>query len=90
VLLAEAFESVECSFAIPPELADGDINLVLEVGGSRQTLCWLASSQGCDQGGGWWYSGDEVALCDTTCTAVVETEGARLFLWAGCPNETCF
>lgn len=89
VLLAEAFQSSECSFPIPPEHADGALNLVLEIGGSRQTLCWLASSQGCEPSGGWWYAGDELALCDATCTAVVETEGAKLYLWAGCPGETC-
>jgi hypothetical protein len=92
VLLAEAGQSRECAFSLPAEYLDSDINLVIELQASPQVICWRASSQGCDIGGfpgGWWYSGDQVALCDSTCTTVVETEGAKLYLWVGCPNDTC-
>jgi hypothetical protein len=92
LLLAEYGKDYDCDWVLPGPYEDGDINLVLEVGGSQQQLCWLASSQGCDMAdpGGWWYGGSGVLLCDLTCSTLVETPGAKLYVWLGCPNDTCY
>ena len=38
---------------------------------------------------GWFWFGDEVALCDATCLAW-EASRANLILEIGCPSESCF
>jgi hypothetical protein len=91
VLLAEAGQSVDCSYPLPPGVDDGNANVVLEVGAAPQQLCRRASSQGCDvqAAGGWWTVGEEILLCDSSCTTLVETPGAKLYLWVGCPSDNC-
>ena len=46
-------------------------------------------SNNCTSRGGWFWFGDEVALCDDTCLAW-EASGANLILEVGCPSESCF
>ena len=90
VLLAEAFQSVDCSYPLNG-VDDGIANVVLEINNAPQQLCRRASSQGCDvqSPGGWWTVGEEVLLCDSSCTSLVETRGAKLYLWVGCPSDNC-
>lgn len=92
LLLAEYGQNYECDFTIPGDDDTGVINLVLEVGGSMELLCRRASSQGCDtagHGGGWWWNGGRALLCDSTCTTLIETPGAKLHVWYGCPSDNC-
>jgi hypothetical protein len=37
----------------------------------------------------WRTVGDEVLLCDSSCTALVETPAAKLYFWVGCPSDDC-
>jgi hypothetical protein len=57
----------------------------LSIGGR---LCQQGSNN-CTSRGGWFWFGDDVALCDATCIAW-ENSGANLILEVGCPSESCF
>src|SRR5262245_9712543 len=59
VLLAEAGQTADCSYPLPPGVDDANANVVLEVADAPQPLCRRASSQGCDvqSTGGWWTIG---------------------------------
>ena len=58
----------------------------LSLGGGR--LCEQGSNN-CTSRGGWFWFGDDVALCDATCL-VWENSRSILFLEVGCESESCF
>jgi len=83
ILLATAGSTSSCSFAVPANVDHDLINVLM--GGK---LC-EQGSHNCSSKGGWFWSGDEVALCDDTCLSW-ENSGAKLYLQVGCPSESCF
>jgi hypothetical protein len=83
VILARAGTTSSCSFEVSSSIARDQVNLAI---GGR--LCQQGSNN-CTARGGWFWFGDEVALCDDTCLAW-EASGANLLLEVGCPSESCF
>jgi len=73
-----------CSFKVSATIPRDQVNLSL--GGSR--LCEQGSNN-CTSRGGWFWFGDDVALCDATCL-VWENSRTILFLEVGCQSESCF
>jgi hypothetical protein len=83
VVLARGGTTSACSFKVSSSLPKDRVNLSF---GGR--LCQQGSNN-CTQRGGWFWFGDEVALCDDTCLAW-EASGANLVLEVGCASESCF
>jgi hypothetical protein len=83
MVLARAGTTSSCSFKVSASIAHDRVNL--SIGGR---LCQQGSNN-CTARGGWFWFGDEVALCDDTCVAW-EASGANLVLEVGCPSESCF
>ncbi len=84
VILGRGGTTSSCSFKVSSTIPRDRVNLVF--GGRR--LCQQGSNN-CTPRGGWFWFGDEVALCDATCLSW-EDSGANLILEAGCPSESCF
>jgi hypothetical protein len=84
IVLARAGTTSSCSFKVPSSIPRDRVNL--SYAGRR--LCQQGSNN-CTSRGGWFWFGDEVALCDATCLSWEDT-GANLVLEAGCPSESCF
>jgi hypothetical protein len=83
VVLARGGTTSACSFKVAASVPRDQVNL--SIGGR---LCQQGSNN-CTSRGGWFWFGDEVALCDATCLAW-EASGANLLLEVGCPSESCF
>ena len=83
IVLGRGGTTSSCSFAVPAGVARDRVNL--SIGGR---LCRQGSNN-CTSRGGWFWFGDDVALCDDTCIAW-EASGANLILEVGCPSESCF
>jgi hypothetical protein len=83
VVLARGGTTSACSFKVSSSIAHDRVNL--SIGGR---LCQQGSNN-CTSRGGWFWFGDEVALCDDTCLAW-EASGANLTLEVGCASESCF
>jgi hypothetical protein len=73
-----------CSFKIPASIPRDQVNVL--IGGGR--LCEQGSNN-CTMRGGWFWFGDEVALCDDTCL-VWENTRSNLIVEVGCASESCF
>jgi len=84
IILGRGGTTSSCSFPVSGAIPRDRVNLVY--GGHR--LCQQGSNN-CTPWGGWFWFGDEVALCDATCLSW-EDSGANLVLEAGCPSESCF
>jgi hypothetical protein len=84
VILGRGGTTSSCSFKVSSAIPRDRVNLTF--GGGR--LCQQGSNN-CTPRGGWFWFGDEVALCDATCLSW-EDSGANLVLEAGCPSESCF
>jgi hypothetical protein len=82
-ILARAGTTSSCSFKVAASVDHDRVNL--SIGGR---LCQQGSNN-CTPRGGWFWIGDEVALCDDTCLAW-ENTGANLILEVGCPSESCY
>jgi hypothetical protein len=82
-ILARGGTTSACSFKVPTSIPRDRVNL--SIGGR---LCRQGSNN-CTSRGGWFWFGDDVALCDATCIAW-ENSGANLILEVGCPSESCF
>lgn len=77
-----------CGFALP-DLYDPTITTIyFTVGGSQQPICRHADSQGCALSDGYWWTGDEIALCDETC-GLLDVEGGSFVAERGCETEYC-
>jgi hypothetical protein len=83
MVLARGGTTSACSFKVSASIPRDRVNL--SIGGR---LCQQGSNN-CTSRGGWFWFGDEVALCDDTCIAW-ENSGANLILEVGCPSESCF
>lgn len=83
IVLAKAGTTSSCSFPLPASVDPDKVNLIM---GGR--LCEQGSNN-CNPIGGWFWFGDEVALCDETCLAW-ENSGSNLLLEVGCPTESCY
>src|SRR5262245_33446722 len=83
IILARGGTTSSCSFPVPSSVPRDQVNL--SIGGR---LCQQGSNN-CTARGGWFWFGNEVALCDDTCIAW-ENSGANLILEVGCPSESCF
>lgn len=83
MVLARGGTTSACSFKVSASIARDRVNL--SIGGR---LCQQGSNN-CTARGGWFWFGDDVALCDDTCLAW-EASGANLVLEVGCPSESCF
>jgi hypothetical protein len=81
-----------CSFTFNGNYTPGSINLLLTPGWG--TVCYAGSSGGCGSGassdGWWWFNGNEIALCDATCTRFYDQPAGKLTIQLGCPTETCY
>ncbi len=84
VVLGRPGTTSSCSFKVSSAIPRDRVNVLF--GGRR--LCRQGSNN-CTTRGGWFWFGDEVALCDATCLSW-EDSGANLVLEAGCPSESCF
>jgi hypothetical protein len=84
IVLGRGGTTSSCSFKVPVSIPHDRVNLLL--GGGR--LCRQGSNN-CTPRGGWFWFGDEVALCDATCLSW-EASRANLVLEAGCASESCF
>ena len=84
VVLGRGGTTSSCSFKVSSAIPRDRVNLTF--GGRR--LCQQGSNN-CTPRGGWFWFGDEVALCDDTCLSW-EASGANLVLEAGCASESCF
>ena len=72
-----------------PDLYDPSVvTIYFTVGGGQQPLCRHADSQGCALSDGYWWAGDEIALCDETC-GLLDTEGGSFVAVRGCETEYC-
>jgi hypothetical protein len=83
IVLARAGTTSSCSFPVPTSVDHDRVNLLI---GGR--LC-EQGSHNCTSRGGWFWIGDEVALCDETCLAW-ENSGGNLLLEVGCSSESCY
>ena len=83
ILLALPGTTSACSFPVPASVDHDLVNVLM---GGR--LC-EQGSHNCNPMGGWFWIGDEVALCDDTCLAW-ENSGAKLYLEVGCASESCY
>jgi hypothetical protein len=83
VILGRGGTTSACSFKVSSTIPRDRVNLGI---GGR--LCQQGSNN-CTSRGGWFWFGDDVALCDATCIAWEES-GANLILEVGCPSESCF
>jgi hypothetical protein len=83
IVLGRGGTTSSCSFKVAASVPRERVNLTF---GGR--LCEQGSNN-CTPRGGWFWFGDEVALCDATCL-VWENSGANLILEVGCPSESCF
>jgi len=83
IVLARGGTTSACSFKVSSSIPRDRVNLAF---GGR--LCQQGSNN-CTSRGGWFWFGDEVALCDATCLAW-EASGANLILEVGCASESCF
>jgi hypothetical protein len=77
-----------CGFALRDLYDPTIVNVYFSVNGSQQPLCRHADSQGCELSGGYWWAGDEVALCDETCE-LLDVEGGYFVAVRGCETEFC-
>ena len=84
IILGRGGTTSSCSFDVPATVPRDRVNLVL--GGGR--LCQQGSNN-CTARGGWFWFGDDVALCDATCLSW-EASRANLVLEVGCASESCF
>ena len=82
-----------CDFPLPAGVEDFNVFIGSSLGrGSK--LCWRGSDQGCDQPGtapgGWWINGDQILLCDSSCSAYFDPEPDMVvYIEIGCPSDTC-
>ena len=83
IVLGRGGTTSSCSFKVSSSIAHDRVNL--SIGGR---LCQQGSNN-CTSRGGWFWFGDDVALCDATCIAW-ENSGANLVLEVGCASESCF
>ena len=84
VILGRGGTTSSCSFKVSASIPRDQVNLSL--GGGR--LCQQGSNN-CTSRGGWFWFGDDVALCDATCLSW-EASRANLILEVGCASESCF
>ncbi len=83
IFLAQAGTTSACSFPVPATVDHNQVNVLM--GGE---LCRQGSNN-CGPQGGWFWIGNEVALCDDTCLAW-DNSGGKLYLEVGCPSESCY
>jgi hypothetical protein len=84
IILGRGGTTSSCSFKVPSSISKDQVNLTFSAGG----LCEQGSNN-CTPRGGWFWFGDEVALCDATCLSW-ENSRANLILEVGCASESCF
>ena len=72
-----------CSFKISASIPRDQVNVL--IGGGR--LCQQGSNN-CSPKGGWFWFGDEIALCDATCL-VWENSRNNLVVEVGCASQYC-
>ncbi len=77
-----------CGFPLPDLYDQSVVTVYFTVSGSQQPLCRHADSQGCALSGGYWWAGNEIALCDETCE-LLDVEGGSFVAVRGCESEFC-
>ena len=89
VVLADSGQSSACAFDIPVPYDAGKINVFISTGiGGGQTVCARASAN-CGELGGWFWFGDQIALCDATCVALEQSGTGMLIAELGCDTDPC-